>query len=279
MTTQSLTRSTEYHYWPSDIWSNQWNKNGREILFLLTQPTLISFIFCIRGFCFDAVNLRNISSSICSNKLLGPLETGDKIFSPDIYLYSICIGSGRVRSHGVRSKPLVWDAGVARFTVRWETHVSMPGCQGDGRCWHCRGRATTESSARLSSAAVTALWSSQGVEQRWRWNHSEDLTSAGHNNYQQLNIFTWRKLNNFIREYSAPQHQICSLSLLCASTAQGKFHLEVSACAVRSYRPVLPWCSLSLSLSLSFLLPAVLGCAFLSTGTKPSLGTRRGDSE
>ena len=85
------------------------------------------------------------------------------------------------------------------------------------------------------------------MEQRWRWNHSEDLTSAGHNNYQQLNIFTWRKLNNFIREYSAPQHQICSLSLLCASTAQGKFHLEVSACAVRSYRPVLPWCSLSLS--------------------------------
>ena len=187
MTSQSVTVSTEYHYWPSDIWSNQWNKNCQRnsyfidltsvqyiqqylshSFFAFEDSALMLLIFVINHSVFAQINYWGHYTALHC--------TGDKLFSLDVYLYSICIWSGRVRSHGVRSKPRVWDAGVASFTVRWETHVSMPG-QRDGRCWHCRGRTTTESSARLSSAAVTALWSSQGVEERWRWNHSNWKTS------------------------------------------------------------------------------------------------------
>ena len=57
--------------------------------------------------------------------------------------------------------------------------------------------------------------------------------------------------------FSPATHQICSPSLLCASTAQGKFHLEVGACAVWSHRPVLVGWQGGMLLSLSFLLPAV----------------------
>ena len=175
MTTQSLTRSTEYHYWPSDIWSNQWSKNWREIPFLLTQQPILNLSHSFFAVEDSALMLLIfvIYHSVFAQINYWGHRTGDKLFSADIYLYSICVGSGRVRGHSLRSKPRVWDAGVAGLTVWRETHGSMSGCE--GRSWHCRGRTTTESSARLSHAAVTALqsWAREG--QGW---HRENGNSS-----------------------------------------------------------------------------------------------------
>ena len=153
--------------WYLIFWSNQKNKNGREILFLLTlrqhlshsffavdDSALMLLIFVIYHPVFAQINYWGHSRLEINYFLL--------IFTFIASVYGVGESGATVWDPNLLSEMLELLASLSDERLM-SPCLALPGCQGEGRCWHCRGRATTESTARLSSAAVTALWSSQGV--------------------------------------------------------------------------------------------------------------------